>query len=131
MTDRPITVERRAQPGAGREPRCLLTTLHPERALSRALVQHLVDEIPGVAFTLEPDPTVDAVWVCGYERGTAHLVAELRGRHPDALLFVTGRGALELWQDEVLRAGADRVGAWPVPYADIARVLRGARARRA
>ena len=48
---------------------CLLTTLHPERALSLALVQHLSDEMPDIEFTLEDHPDVDAVWVCGYERG--------------------------------------------------------------
>src|SRR5258706_15585622 len=53
---------------------CLLTTLHPERALSLALVQHLAEEMPDIQFTLAQQCPVDVVWACGYERGAQGLV---------------------------------------------------------
>mgnify|MGYP007067073887 CR=1 FL=1 len=62
----------------GRGPLCLLTTLHPERALSRALVQHLAEEMPDLRFTLEEGPAIDVLWVCGYERGNGSLIRALR-----------------------------------------------------
>jgi hypothetical protein len=102
---------------------CLLTTLHPERALSRALVQHLSQEMPDIEFTLEERDAQHAVWVCGYQRGSADLVAELRERHPRAVLVVTGRGPTEWWEDEVRTAGADFVCSWPIPYARLSRLL--------
>ena len=109
---------------------CLLTTLHPERALSRALVQHLVAEIPGVNFTLRESPGVRTVWVCGYERGSADRIRDLRARHPEALILVTGRGPRELFQGEVEAAGADLACSWPVPYGELERLLSGPRPQR-
>ena len=105
---------------------CLLTTVHPERALSRALIQHLGHELPDVDFTLRTDRPCDAVWVCGYEPGRAELVRRIRARYPNALLLVTGRGPTELWAGEVLRAGADSVYSWPLPYRRLSRILHGA-----
>lgn len=102
---------------------CLLTTLHPERALSRALVQHLSHEMPDIDFTLENRPGLHAVWVCGYEPGAAELVRRLRDSHPRSFLVVTGRGPLEVWQREVLDAGADFASGWPIPYDQLSRIL--------
>ena len=109
---------------------CLLTTLHPERALSRALIQHLVEEIPGVSFTLRPSPGVRTVWICGYERGSADRIRDLRNDHPEALILVTGRGPRELFQAEVEAAGADLACSWPVPYGDLERLLSSPRPQR-
>lgn len=110
--------------------RCLLTTLSPESALSRALVQHLTAEMPGIQFRLrlphgaaEPE----AVWICGYRAGHAHLVHQLRALHPHAALIVTGRGPIEAWENEVLRAGADSACTWPLPYDRLAGLLRQGR----
>ena len=103
--------------------RCLLTNLHPERGLSRALVQHLSAEMPDIHFTLEERPGADVVWVCGYERGGQSLIRELRERHPRAVLAVTAREPLELWSAEVLSAGADNALSWPVDFARLSRVL--------
>lgn len=108
---------------------CLLTTLHPERALSRALLQHLSEEMPDITFTLDPAEHVSAVWVCGYEAGLAPLVAEQRTCHPRATLVVTGRDDPEAWREEVLAAGADQAWGWPVRYEDLSRALH--RRRRA
>jgi len=114
--------------GAGRDGGsavvCLLTTVHPERALSRALIQHLDQELPDVAFTLRTDRPCDAVWVCGYESGRAELVRRIRHRYPHAQLLVTGRGPAEHWAGEVLRAGADSVHSWPLPYRHLGQILR-------
>ena len=108
-----------------RRPECLLTTLHPERALSNALVQHLAEEMPHIAFTLDADRArPDVVWVCGYEAGAEDMVAELRGQHPAALLVVTGRGPTERWAASVREAGADYTCGWPVPVAELARILQ-------
>lgn len=116
-----------------RRSRCLLTTLHPERGLSLALVQHLTGEMPGIEFLLHPSENpagdLDAVWVCGYQPGNARLVQALRARHPRSTLIVTGRGPLDSWEREVLRAGADTACTWPLPYARLSALLRGARAR--
>lgn len=109
----------------GQEPlSCLLAPLHRERALALALVQHLMDELPDVAFTLEEGGAFDVLWVCGYERGHSDLIRALRLRHPQAKLLVTARAALELWSAEALRAGADDVLAWPADLASLARALR-------
>lgn len=113
---------RRRHPSLGLT--CLLTPLHPERALSLALVQHLAEELPEFDFTLEGRPDVGVLWVCGYERGHARLIGELRRRHPLALLLVTAREPEELWSGEVLRAGADLVLTWPVDLARLSQVLR-------
>ena len=111
---------------------CLLTTLHPERALSLALVQHLAQEMPDIEFTLEDRGTIDVVWVCGYERGAEALVAALRGRHPQAVLVVTAKDPEDLWSAEVLAAGADSALSWPVDFARLSRILhRRALQRRA
>lgn len=102
---------------------CLLTTLHPERALSLALVQHLAEEMPDIQFTLAQQSPVDVVWVCGYERGAQGLVRALRGRHPHAVLVVTAKEPEELWSAEVLAAGADSALSWPVDFARLSRIL--------
>ena len=105
---------------------CLLTTLHPERALSLALVQHLAEEMPDIEFTLdEPSvaSSVEVVWLCGYERGAPRVVRELRARHPAAVLVVTAKEPQELWADEVLAAGADSALSWPLEFARLSRVL--------
>ncbi len=109
--------------GAGRKLLCLLTTLHPERALSDVLVQHLTREIPDMEFTLATDGEPDVVWVCGYEPGAEGLVADLRGRQPDAFLVVTGRGEIESWEEAVLAAGADFCCGWPVPVEELSEIL--------
>ena len=122
----------RALPRTGRGLTCLLTPLHPERALSLALVQHLADELPDLAFTLEDKGHVDILWVCGYERGNAALIRGLRERHPLALLLVTAREPEELWSAEVRRAGADLALAWPVDLGRLSQLLhRRSRLRRA
>ena len=79
---------------------CLLTTLHPERALSNALVQHLSQEMPDMDFTLRSEDP-DVVWVCGFEPGAENLVRELRLQHPAAVIVVTGRGSVKSWSDGV------------------------------
>lgn len=111
---------------AGRRLTCLLTTLHPERALSNALVQHLAHELPDMDFTLRaPDP--DVVWVCGYEPGAEGLVANLRERHPEAFIVVTGRGPIQAWDRAVRDAGADYACGWPIPVDELTRILHPAR----
>jgi len=116
----------RRQREAAAPVRCLLTTLHPERGLSRALVQHLVHEMPQIEFTLDARHSFDAVWVCGYERGAAKLVRRIRERHRHALLVVTGRGPVPQWGPEVLSAGADEACSWPIPYRRLSRILHAA-----
>jgi len=108
-------------------PVCLLTTCHPERALSRALIHHLAEELPGVRFTLRARDGITAVWICGFEPGAEDLVSLVRSRYPDALLLVTGRGNPEEWRREVEAAGADRAASWPIPFEDLSRILRGRR----
>jgi len=110
--------------------RCLLATVHPERGLSRVLVQHLARELPGVAFTLLPDtPELDTVWLCGFEPGAAALVTRVRGRHPRSHLLVSGRRPTGAWAETAFAAGADAVCGWPVSLAQIEALLRGGRPR--
>ncbi len=109
---------------------CRLTTLHPERALALALVQHLAQELPDIEFTLEARAAPDVVWVCGYERGHAPAIDLLRQRYPLARLFVTGKEAPELWADEVRAAGADSALAWPLDLGSLNRALHRARLQR-
>ena len=117
------------RPEAAREPLesgttlCLLAPLHPERALSLALVQHLADEFPDVDFVLEGGAEAQILWVCGYERGHADLILALRRRHPRARMLVTSRDPEELWAREALRAGADHALAWPLGFEQLSRVL--------
>ncbi len=107
---------------------CLLTTLHPERALSNALVQHLAEELPAMDFQLACDRP-DLVWVCGYEPGAEELVRELRENHPDAFLVVTGRGEPQAWGGPVREAGADFTCGWPVPVGTLNQILQPRAAR--
>lgn len=110
---------------------CLLAPLHPERALSLALVQHLADEFPDVDFVLERGADAHVLWVCGYERGHADMIRALRRRHPRARMLVTSRAPEELWAAEALRAGADHALAWPLGFEQLSRVLLRPAARRA
>lgn len=103
---------------------CLVTTLHPERALALALVKHLAQELPDVDFTLEERPDVGAVWVCGYDPGNGERIAGLRARHPHALLIVTAKVPEDSWSAEVLAAGADHALSWPLDLAKLSRLLR-------
>ena len=110
-----------------------MTTLSPERSLSRALVQHLSAEMPGIKFRLRQaagmaDP--EALWVCGYRRGQSSVIHRLRERYPDAAMIVTGRGPTDAWEREVLAAGADTACTWPLPYRRLAALLKqGGRSR--
>jgi len=135
-TSRPLDRDATPAPAAGllrtrpRRLTCRLTTLHPERALSRALVQHLSGELSDIEFTLEDRPEVDVVWMCGYERGNANAIRQLRARHPMTLLLVTGKEPAEIWSHEVHEAGADSALAWPVELGRLSRALHRPRARR-
>jgi hypothetical protein len=122
---RPVRADRaeryrppRSRGDIGGEFTCLLTTLHPERALSLALVQHLADEMPDIDFMLEdrasPPARVEVVWLCGYERGAQRVVRELRARYPAAVLLVTAKEPQDLWAGEVETAGADSALSWPL-----------------
>lgn len=139
--ERPRATEPMEHPSAEAPPRrrwdegcrlsCLLTAVHPERGLSRALVQHLTHEMPDIRFTLDAATAdLSAVWVCGFEPGAGELVRAVRRRHPDAFLVVTGRGPVERWIDEVRAVGADHACTWPVPYALLSRVLHRRRTLR-
>ena len=78
-----------------------------------------------MTFTLRGDHP-DVVWVCGYEPGADALVADLRVRHPDAFLVVTGRGPLTSWETDVKAAGADYACGWPLPVEELRRILHPA-----
>ena len=122
-------LEARSQRQAPRKRRlqCLLTTMHPERMLSRALIQHLTAEMHDIDFTLRQRDHHDVIWVCGYQPGGDALVRELRDRHPESFVIVTGRGSVEEWREPVLAAGADLVCPWPLPYAELNRILHRTR----
>lgn len=102
---------------------CRLTTLHPERALSLALVQHLSQELPDIDFTLADRPGIDVIWACGYERGNPAHIRVLRAHHPHTLLLVTAKGPEDLWSAEARAAGADSTLSWPVDLGRLARAL--------
>ena len=106
---------------------CLLTPCHPERALSRALIQHLAEEMRDITFTLRPTEGVSAVWICGYEPGAEDLITLMRQRYPEAVLIVTGRDNPDAWRDHVLAAGADHAAIWPLPYEELSRLLHARR----
>lgn len=126
----PPALARRPLRRASRARTCLLVPAHPERALSLALVQHFAYELPGLALSLDSTHP-DVVWVCGYERGHAGRIRELRRHHPRAVLVVTAKGAEEIWAPEVLAAGADAALAWPADRARLASVLSHSLQRRA
>ena len=109
---------------------CRLTTLHPERALSLALVQLLSEELPDIDFTLEDRPDIDVVWACGYERGNSAQIRGLRARHPQPLLLVTAKEPADLWSAEVCAAGADSALSWPMDLGRLSRVLHRRRLSR-
>ncbi len=115
------------QSKASEAPVCLLTTCHPERALSRALTHHLGEEMPDISFILRATKGVSAVWICGYEPGAEDLIGLIRSRYPEALLLVTGRGNPAGWRDEVIGAGADHAASWPIPYDHLSHLLHGRR----
>ena len=124
--ERPVlpTPPRQGVPtSVSRQPLCLIAALHPERGLGHALAQHLASELPWLDFTLDDGPGIDAVWLCGYERGHAPLVRAWRTRHPAAILLVTGREPAEAWSGEALAAGADHALSWPMNLARLARHL--------
>jgi hypothetical protein len=112
-------------------PLCFLKPLHSERALGRALAQHLAGELPDVAFTLEESLDADALWVCGYEAGHATLIRRLRARHPAATLLVTSKEPIEAWADEAFSAGADHALRWPTDLVHLGRLLNPPYRRRA
>ena len=103
---------------------CLLMPCHPARALSRALIQHLAEEVRNITFTLQSAEGVSAVWICGYEPGAEELIMLMRSRFPEAVLIVTGRDDPGDQRDRVLDAGADHVAVWPLPYGELSRLLR-------
>ena len=104
---------------------CLLTTVHPERGLSRVLAQHLVAELPRVSFTLNGEgKLLDTVWICGFEAGAGKLVAQLRRKYPDAHLLVSGRRPSSAWAEEAVAAGADAVCGWPLSFQQLETLLR-------
>ena len=120
----------RAGRSAPQRPICLLTTPSSDRGLSKALVQHLAEEVPEIAFTLDPGPSpeaIDAVWVCGHAPGSGALVRDLHGRYPAAVLVVTGREPTEDWEEEVRAAGADWAFSWPIAWDVLENLLRGGR----
>ena len=107
---------------------CLLTTSHPDRGLSYALVQHLAQEMPAIEFQLAARggaQGTDSIWLCGYEAGHARAITQLRQRFPGAVLLVTGRDSLTSFGEEALAAGADFARAWPVEYGELERMLQG------
>jgi hypothetical protein len=113
---------------ATRRPRCLVTNLHPERGLTRALREHLALVVDDVDFTLADDGGIDAIWVCGYEPSQRARVEALRARHPDVVLLVTGGRIAPGWEDGVLDAGADHARRWPISYDTLGSILVGGRA---
>src|SRR5262245_43868806 len=117
----------RPQPRSLARPCCLVAALRPERGLGHALAQHLASELPDLDFTLDDRPGVDALWLCGYERGHAALVRAWRARHPTAILLVTGREPAAAWAGEVLAAGADHALSWPVDLGRLGRLLHARR----
>ncbi len=115
---------RRMRPKKGRTT-CLLTPLHPERSLSNALVQHLSQEMPDIAFSLACE-TPDVIWVCGYEPGSEDLIEDLRRENPKSSILVTGRGSVMAWEEQVHAAGGDYCCGWPLPMTDLTQILRSA-----
>jgi hypothetical protein len=99
-----------------------------EGGLSLALAHYLSCELSGIAFTLDERVASDVVWLCASESGDAARVRCLREEQPWAVIVVTRRGANEAWRQEVLAAGADLVGGWPLDHAGLAQLLRHARA---
>ena len=103
---------------------CRLTTLHPERALSFALVEHLAREMPDIDFTLGEGGEPEIVWVCGFGAGAENLVLDLRRSDPETFIVVTGRGQVESWEEGARAAGADFCCGWPLPVEELAEILR-------
>ena len=110
-------------------PLCRLTTLHPERALSVALVEHLAREMPDIDFTLSEGGAPEIVWVCGFETRAEALVRDLRRVEPAAFIVVTGRGGVESWEEGARAAGADFCCGWPLPVEELAEILHGPQPR--
>jgi hypothetical protein len=106
---------------------CRLTTLHPDRSLSLALVDHLAEEMPDIDFSLGEGGDPDMIWVCGFEPGAEGLVSALRQAEPDAFLVVTGRGEVESWEEAVREAGADFCCGWPLPVEELSEILHAPR----
>ncbi len=129
-TSDPSAGARRPRQRPERRLTCRLTTLHPERALSLALVQHMAEELPDIEFTLEDRAEIDVVWVCGYERGNPDAIRQLRARHPLTVLLVTAKESAELWSGEVRDAGADSALSWPVDLGRLSRALHRPRLQR-
>jgi len=125
----PLPAPRVASGRFASRPVCLLTTLHPERALTLALVQHLSEEVPELEFTIVPREEVALVWICGYEEGHADTIRAWRARLPQALLVVTSRDS-ESSAHEALAAGADEVLAWPAALPSLVDLVRARSLRR-
>lgn len=104
-------------------PRCWIVLAHPDLGLAPALLHHLRAEVAGLEFAAEESPRLHSIWLCGYEPGALELLRAIRARHPEALVLVTRRGALDAWAAEALLAGADEVRAWPLHTRELARVL--------
>lgn len=104
-------------------PRCLIVLAHPERGLSNTLLQHLQQELGGVELTLRDHGGFDAVWFCGYDASAggdaAPRLADVRTRHPEAGLLVTGRADETPWERDAFAAGADAVRRWPLSMEEL------------
>lgn len=108
---------------------CRLTTLRSEPGLSRAAIQYLAEEMPGIDFCLDDRADCDVIWLVGYEEGEEAVVGELRRAYPKSKILVTKRGPAERWGGRVLDAGADYACAWPVPGHRLSEILHGRRVR--
>lgn len=118
----------REDPPTGRQLSCLLVHDGDDGGLSLALAHYLSCELPGIAFTLDEQRATDVVWLCATAPGDAARVRWLRQEQPWAVIVVTRRGASAAWRQEILAAGADLVGGWPLDHAGLAQLLRHARA---
>jgi len=104
---------------------------HPERGLSNTLLVHLQQELAGVELTLRDHGTFEAVWFCGYEANSAEDLTEVRARHPEAGLLVTGRAGDAPWEDQAAVAGADATRRWPMAMEALRdEIVRMVRSRR-
>ena len=106
--------------------RCLVTDMHPERGLSRALCLHLGYAMHNFEFSLDEVGEFDCIWVCGYEPEQVGRVRELRRQYPNARILVTGGRSRSDWQSAALRAGANSARQWPLSRVSLRQLLAGA-----